>query len=353
MRLILRTALPAIAAVGTLAFTALPASAAGYGGGTVHVVKPGHSIQAAVNAAHPGDTIQLLAGKYAGGILVWKNNITIRGAGGATVLRDTGTNHCTAQTGPAGICVLNPKGRTVRGVTIKNLQVRGFQAFGVVGFGTDRLTVRNVTAINNGEYGITEFQSTRGRFVGNLVSGTTGEAGLYVGDIADAHGTTVADNISVGNALGILVRHAHDVNITGNVFAGNCVGVALVDDGQAGGQGDTAVTGNVIVVNNRTCPASEEAPPLGGSGVVIFGGQRDTVRDNKIVGNRGNPTTSPLAGGVVLAPGATGNPAEHNRVVDNTILRNSPADIVDHSGGTNTIRDNVCRTSQPAGLCHN
>src|SRR5215467_2557662 len=161
MRLIHATGLAAVAATATLVFTAMPASAtSGAPPGTVRVVKPGHSIQAAVNAAHPGDTIKLLAGNYAGGILVRKNDITIRGAGRATILRDTGTNHCTAVAGPSGICVLNPNG-------------------GVVGFQTNRLTVTGVTAVNNDEYGITEFESTHGAFIGNLVIGTTGEAALY------------------------------------------------------------------------------------------------------------------------------------------------------------------------------
>jgi nitrous oxidase accessory protein NosD len=352
MKLIQGAGLAAVTATGVLAFTALPASADGVGHARVLRVAPGHSIQAAVDRAHPGDTIKLAPGNYAGGILISKNNITIRGAGRSTVLHDTGTNHCAAIAGPTGICVVAAGGGTVRGVTIKNLQVRRFGAFGVFGFGTDRLTVTGVAAVNNGEYGITEFASTRGSFIGNVVTGSTGEAGLYVGDTPDAHGTTVADNVSIGNALGVLVRHAHNVNIRDNTFVGNCAGVALVDDGQAGGQGDTRVTGNVIVMNNRACPGSTDAPPLGGSGVIIFGGQRDTVRDNAIIGNRGDPATSPLAGGVVLVRGQLGNAAKHNKVVSNVILRNRPADVIDHSGSTtNVIRNNICRTSQPGGLC--
>ncbi|HKD98498.1 MAG TPA: right-handed parallel beta-helix repeat-containing protein [Micromonosporaceae bacterium] len=353
MRLIHGTGLAAVAATAVLVFAAAPADAAmGTQANTVRVVAPGHSIQAAVNAAHPGDTIKLLAGNYAGGILVKKNGITIRGAGRATILRDTGTNHCTAVAGPSGICVLNPKGGVVDRVTIKNLQVKGFDAFGVVGFQTNRLTVTGVTAVNNDEYGITEFESTRGTFVGNLVIGTTGEAALYVGDIADAHGTTVAGNVAIGNALGILVRHAHDVTVKGNTFVGNCVGVALVNDDQAGGQGDTRVIDNVLAVNNRSCPSSDEAPPLGGSGVVIFGGKNNTIRGNTIVDNRGNPNKSPFAGGVVLVPSEKNSPAKHNTIVDNVILRNSPADIIDNGGGPNTFHDNTCGTSHPAGLCH-
>jgi nitrous oxidase accessory protein NosD len=357
MRLIQRIGLAGITAAAILAFAAMPASA-GTHGGAVRVVEPGQSIQAAIDAAHPGDTIVLKSGDYAGGILISKDNITVRGAGRSTVLRDTGSNNCLAVAGPTGICVTNPAGDTVRGVTIKDLKVRDFGAFGVFGFGTDRLTVTGVAAIDNGEYGITEFESTKGAFIGNYVAGTVGDAGLYVGDVANARGTIVADNVAVGNALGVLVRHAHNVNVTGNTLIGNCVGVALVDDGQAGGQGQTRVVGNVINANNRTCPGEEDegVPPLGGSGVIILGGQHNAVRNNTIIGNQGDPQTSPFAGGVVLAPAASpaATPAEHNIIVFNLIKQNTPADIIDESGSTkNVIKHNTCGTSQPDGLCQN
>ncbi len=347
MKVLQRIGLAGIAAMGVLAFAAAPASASD-GRSKVHVVAPGHSIQAAVNAARPGDTIVLRKGSYAGGILISTNRITIRGAGRQTVLRDTGTNHCLNVAGPTGICVASPGGAIVKSVTITSLTVRGFAGFGVFGFGTDRLTVEHVAAIDNADYGITEFSSTRGAFIGNYVTGSSGEAGLYVGDIANAHGTIVKDNISVANALGILVRHAHNVNVTGNIFAHNCAGVALVDDGQAGGQGDTRVSRNIISDNNATCPADEDHPELGGTGVVILGGERDSIRSNVIVGNRGH---TPFAGGVVLEPGIAGNPAEHNTVIGNVIKNNRPANVIDNSGSTtNIIKNNSCETSKPKAL---
>jgi hypothetical protein len=365
MRSIQRIGLAGVIGASIVAFAAMPASASPHKpasasahkpASAVHVVMPGQSIQAAVDAANPGDTIVLQPGDYAGGILIKKDGITLRGAGRSTVLSDTGDNNCLPVAGPTGICVINPDGAIVHRVTIKDLKVNGFGAFGVFGFGTDRLTVTGVAAIDSGEYGITEFESTKGAFTHNYVAGTVGDAGLYVGDVANARGTIVADNVAVGNALGVLVRHASNVKIEDNKLMGNCVGVALVDDGQAGGQGYTRVTGNVINANNRTCPGEEAegVPPLGGSGVVILGGRHDTIRNNTIVGNQGDPATSPFAGGVVLAPAASpeATPAEHNIVMFNVIKRNSPADVIDESGSTtNIIKHNTCGTSQPAGLC--
>lgn len=343
MRLIPSIGLAGVTVAGAITLGVAPAYA-----GTVHVVAPGQSIQAAVDAAHPGDTIVLRPGNYAGGVLISKDRITIRGAGRSTVVSDTGQNHCLNVAGPSGFCVTSGYG-TVSRVTIEDLKVTGFAGFGVFGAGTDRLTVTGVAAVDNGEYGITEFGSTRGRFVGNYVTGTANDAGIYVGDTPDAHGTVVAHNVSIGNVLGVLVRHAHNVKVVDNIFVGNCVGVGLIDDGQAGGQGDTVVAGNLIKANNRTCAADPDHPPLGGSGVVILGGQRDVVAKNVIVHNQG---TAVWSGGVVLVPGVGGTPAADNKIVHNVIKHNKPADIIDESGSTtNVIRHNICGTSQPAGLC--
>ncbi|GIG63254.1 hypothetical protein Lfu02_76260 [Longispora fulva] len=320
-------------------------------GGDSHIVLPGQSIQAAVDAAHPGDTIQLLPGTYDGGVRVAKPGITIQGADGATVLRPGGTNHCLADAGPSGICVIG-----VHGVTVRALGVEGFDAFGVIGFQTDALHVTAVHAVDNGEYGITEFESTRGEFVGNWVSGTREDAGLYVGDIADAHGTKVVGNHTSGNALGVLVRHAHNVTVSGNFADGNCTGIALVDDGQAGGQGDNRVTANIVTANNRFCPPSPDGvPPLQGAGIILVGGQRNEVSANKVDDNLGGPV--PFPGGILLVPGVTaaggpGAPAAHNLIKANVAHGNLPADLINHSGsGSNVFEANVCGTSQPAGLC--
>lgn len=314
-------------------------------------VAPGQSIQDAVDYAHSGDVIQLRDGVYAGGVVVSRSGITIRGAGRGTLVQSLGANACASQGGtPAGFCVVG-----ANHVTIKALTVQGFDGFGVVGFGTDRLRVEGVWAKDNAEYGITEFSSTRGEFVYNHVTGSSEEAGLYVGDIGDAQGTQVKGNFSSGNALGLLVRHAHHVTVTGNTFVGNCTGVALVDDGQAGGMGDTTVSANQISGNSNVCPPHEEVPPLAGTGVAIVGGVHNTVSFNVVLGNTG---AAPFSGGVVLVRGVPsaanplGTAAAHNDVNHNIVLQNGPADLIDHSGSnTNTFNANICHTSIPGGLC--
>jgi nitrous oxidase accessory protein NosD len=331
------------AAAAAACGTAAPAYAS-----PVTVVPPGASIQEAVDAAPAGSVIQLRAGRYAGGVAVHTDRITIRGTGPGTILTPGDSDNCGPDAAGSGICVTGAPDHPVRGVRIESLMVRGFEAFGVVGMGTDRLQVSRVVASGNGEYGITEFGSTRGSFTHNWVLDNAAEAGLYVGDIADAGGTVVADNHAYGNALGVLVRHAHHVRITGNVLVGNCTGVALVDDGQPGGQGHAWVGDNIIANNNKFCPAHEEVPPLGGSGVVLVGGEHNAVTRNIVINNRGD---QPFSGGVVLEPGVSHVPASGNLVWSNLIRGNGPADIIDHSGGHNWLRGNRCTTSIPDGLC--
>ncbi|GAA1854194.1 right-handed parallel beta-helix repeat-containing protein [Actinomadura bangladeshensis] len=356
MRRTFSASLSTVVVLAGLAALAPASQAAAHGpkGGRIHVVPPGHSIQAAVDRARPGDTIRLKKGYYKGGVLVRKR-LTIRGEGNETILRPGRRDNCARAKAPGmGICVIGSARHPVRGVTIRNLSVQHFKGNGVHGMYTDRLTVMAVLAKKNGEYGIAEFRSTRGRFVWNWTLENDEDAGLYVGDTANARGTEVAWNHSYGNTLGVLVRHAHHVRVHDNEIAGNCTGVALVDDGQPGSEGHNLVWKNKIIKNNRSCEAHEPVPALNGTGVLLAGGEHNTIAKNVVLGNRGG---LPYSGGIVLVPGLAsahrpGRPARYNLIDANVVRRNAPFDLVDRSGSkTNRFRHNACRTSNPRGLC--
>ncbi|XRQ13815.1 right-handed parallel beta-helix repeat-containing protein [Actinomadura welshii] len=336
------------AAVAFAAF--MPAGQASVGA-RIHVVKPGHSIQKAVNKARHGDVIQLKAGRYDGGVLVRKP-LTIRGVGNKTVLRPGRKDHCAKADRPGmGICVVGRAGHPVKDVTVKKLSVRKFKETGVLGVHTDKLTVEHVLAKKNGEYGIAEFNSTRGRFVHNWVERSGEHAGIYVGDVADAKGTLVAGNHASQNAMGLLIRHARNVKVRGNDFVRNCTGIALVDDGQKGGQGNNEIWKNKVSKNNRDCKPYGPVPALNGTGILLFGGDHNVIKKNVVKRNRGK---LPYSGGVVLFRGVPpqNRPARHNLVAANHVLGNKPYDLVDRSGSkTNKFRANKCRTSKPRGLC--
>ena len=83
----------------------LVAAPSAYTSGTT-VVQPGQSIQAAVNSAHPGDTIKLKAGTYSGGIRVTTTGLTSECAGARTKLVPGGTDNCAPDVAGSGICVV-------------------------------------------------------------------------------------------------------------------------------------------------------------------------------------------------------------------------------------------------------
>ena len=340
-----------------------PYAAAASSAATVIVVHPGQSIQAAVNQAQPGDTVLVEPGVYQQAVIIRTDGITLRGSGdfrGGTVIEPPSTppnNLCTSIFGPTGVCIVAKKVSNTGVVrtpvyndTITGLYVSGFPANGVFGYGTYGLTVQRVVAVNDGAYGISRFESTKTLFANDTAIGNS-EAGFYVGDSPNA-ATVVRDDVARGNTLGIFVRHARGVTIVHNRSAGNCQGIIVLDDGQKGGAGNALVQSNSVFRNNKFCPASEEAPPLQGGGIILVGATQTTVSQNSVQGNRGKQFNS---GGIVVVSAAVfhGSDPEFDTIARNTAYGDKPADLRwDGSGSNVSFVGNHCATSMPAGLCH-
>src|SRR4051794_8049398 len=102
---------------------AAPATA----GPTVHVVRPGDSIQRAVDAARPGDTVLLTSGTFRQSVRVTTSGLTLRGMGPRTVLTPaTGRAADACAQAGSGICVEGADGRPVEGTTVASLTLSGF-----------------------------------------------------------------------------------------------------------------------------------------------------------------------------------------------------------------------------------
>jgi nitrous oxidase accessory protein NosD len=88
----------------------LPATAAWAGGSKVRVVKPGESIQAAIDAASPGDTILVKPGTYAEAPVVQTDDLTLKSKGTVLTMPDSADNICTELSGGTviSICALGP-----------------------------------------------------------------------------------------------------------------------------------------------------------------------------------------------------------------------------------------------------
>ncbi|MFE3637696.1 nitrous oxide reductase family maturation protein NosD [Streptomyces cellostaticus] len=328
------------------------------------VVRPGESIQKAVDAAKAGDTVLVLAGTYHGSVTIRTPRVTLRGVGSRTVIEPAAkkavkksakkvTKSCAE--GGNGICVLGTKTKDVKGVTVADLKVTGFSRTGVFGMATDGLTVRRVNAANNGVWGIAEERSVRSLLRDNYAHGN-GDAGVFLANTIqeeagayDAKQTLVSHNRLEGNRIGVTVRRLRNLTVARNYVSGNCAGVFVVGDENRPKAGHLDVTANQVVANNRSCPKTERLPALKGSGIVLTGTEQTRVSRNWVIGNSGK---SPLSGGIVLFKSFVGVAGTDNRVDRNVLSGNSPADLVStETGRTNSFERNSCRASKPAGLC--
>jgi len=323
-----------------------------------HVVNPGESIQAAVDAASPGDTIVVRAGTYSEAVMIHTNGLTLKARGSVTLEPPSSGADCYGAGPHVGICVI-PSSESyyrVRDVTITGFRIVGFGGSGIFGYHTRNLKVSDVVAVNNEAYGVASFDGIGTEFTGNSVTGSH-DAGIYVGDSLDAN-AVVAHNRSWNNALGILVRHSQKVVVSNNASWGNCIGVFLLADGQAGGSGQTAVLNNVVFANNDVCTNFADAgflPVLGGGGIVLAGSQHNVLVQNLVTDNRGD---TQFSGGIVLIATTRANEdgtldeSSNNLVFLNSLRGNRPADLVkDNASSPNFIHANRCLTSEPDGLC--
>jgi hypothetical protein len=351
-----------LVAAGSLTVLFALASLASASSGT-QLVHPGESIQVAVDAASPGDTVIVKEGRYRESVRIEKDGLTLRARGRVTLEPppDGGGGECYLPAHVAGFCIApadldratGSYTMRVRDVTITGFRIVGFDGDGVFGFGTENLKVSDVVAINNSDYGIASFEGKGTRFTRNSASGSQ-DAGIYVGDSPDAN-ALVAHNRSWDNAFGILVRNTDDAFVSHNEVWGNCLGVFLLADQRPGGSARVRVLHNTVSANNRFCPGFEGFPDLSGGGVVLSGSQHDVVFHNRVSDNRGNTLVS---GGIVLITALFANTAgsfdasTHNLVVLNTLRGNEPADLViGEENVPNLIVGNRCRTSIPDGLC--
>ncbi|MFC9291228.1 nitrous oxide reductase family maturation protein NosD [Streptomyces sp. NPDC057052] len=364
------------AAVVGAGLGAAPASA----GHMTHVVHAGQSIQKAVDAAAPGDRVLIAPGTYRESVTVTTPGLTLRGMGRGVVIQPAAAKTAAKATGKTaagstggatgkdaakatatcaaagnGICVVGKKNRRLEDVTLASLTVTGFTRSGVYAVDTDRLTVRKVTAVKNGVWGIAQEASVRGVFRGNTAR-DNGDAGLFLANsitteqgATDTGGTLVERNRLEGNRIGVTVRRLRNLTVAENHVTGNCAGVFVVGDENKPKAGAVTVAANRIVRNNKSCPKTARLDALQGSGVVMTGTEDTLVTQNVIRDNAGK---SPLSGGIVLFKSFVGTTSERNRISGNELSGNLPADLVDQeTAKANTFEANSCQVSRPAGLC--
>jgi parallel beta-helix repeat protein len=318
-------------------------------------VRPGQSIQAAINAAHPGDTIKLKPGTYRENVQIKTNDIQLIGSGaGSTKIEPAATPApvCGATASSVnGICVADADSQgniisKVSGVRISDLSVSGFPGVGIFFLGANGADVHDTLAADNTDYGIAAFVSTNGKYRWNDTP-RNGEAGIYLGDSPEAHSIVQGNTSWANRGFGIFIRDSSFGEVSGNRVFDNCTGIIFLNTGS--GEAHWLAKNNRAVTNNSAaCPGdpAQGEDPLSGIGIAVAGATDITIHQNVALNNQpGGP--SPVSGGIAVAQGAS-----NVTVSNNTAFGNLPTDLVwDGTGTGNQFVGNACATSNPPGLC--
>jgi hypothetical protein len=297
------------------------------------VVGRGESIQAAVDAANPGDTI-LVFGTHRENVAIQTDGLTLRGVG-AVILPPAR---------PAPQTCFDP---TEVGEAVHGVCVIGDVDFdkGEISRYVERVTVRGFTIRNFVGTGLLAVAARDTMFKGNVAQNNTDDG---IGS-ANSIGTRVLSHRVSSSRFGIRVFSALGGRIVGNSLHNNCVGVIALAS-PFGAAGEFRMTGNVVRHNTRPCAADDDFDALSGIGIGLLGATGTTIVGNLI--SRNVPGGETVASGGVVALGSPdGTPLSDNRVRGNVILGNEPDLCWDQTGTGNVFGSNVCQTSDPSGLC--
>jgi len=259
-------------------------------------VRPGESIQAAVDAAAPGDTIVVLPGDY---VEAHEGRAAVRVTKPLKLIARSSTPDRIVRILPGpgqrhGILVEpeNPGDPYIDGLEIKGFTVEGFSNNGIWLRHVRNFTLADNVSIDNLENGIWPTLSANGEVRKNVSYGSLDSA-LWV---EASENVRVIDNELYESPTGLEVTVSNDVHMEGNDVHDNVVGVGLYHPSAAGLPPDDwpsetfrnwTLVDNAVYDNNLPNPVSGglvgELPP--GGGVLVLGVDRVDIRNNRIQNN--------------------------------------------------------------------
>src|ERR671913_1458534 len=327
-----------IVLLATMALTVLVASGvvlgAGIGaaGAQSSVVGPGESIQKAVNAAHPGDTI-VVRGVHREDVVISKDGIKLRGDDAVIEAppRAKADSPCSKTFGPEAICVQGDDnintdeitGPRVSDVSVSGFTIRGFKIKGKGGNDAiviDVYAARNATVVGNRITGNVANGIVAGRSVNTTIaknhvigipSPETDANGIFAGD---SRNTKIVNNVVRSYFFGIDVNKSTNTTIAGNDSIGNSVdGFGVVDSPGTKILSNVARRNEFLGVYVEDSPGtkilSNDISRYGDTGIIIFGPKPANA---KVVGN--NISGGPAGIYVANTKGGSfaGNTIHHN-----------------------------------------
>lgn len=237
------------------------------------------TIQAAVDAADPGDLILIDRGVYRETVSVTTPGLVIRGVDRNQVVIDGEFERFN------GVEVLFADGVAVENITSMNHTVNGFFWTGARGYRGSYLT-----AINNGDYGIYSFDSGDGVFEHSYASGSP-DASYYIGQCNPCD-AVITDSIGEYSGLGYSGTNAStEIYLVNNTFRYNGAGMApnSLDGELLPPSRNVLVAGNLIHDNGYgDFPHKTAQWASQGNGIIIAGTESSVITRNLVLNHPNN-----------------------------------------------------------------
>jgi cytochrome c peroxidase len=239
-------------------------------------VRPGESIQEAVDKAGRNGVVRIYPGTYHENVLVIHHGVTIEGVirNGKRPVLD-GRNLL-----PDAISGLG------NDFTVMNLEIRNYQGNGVVVHKARNVVFRNLILHNTGLYGVYPIECDGVLVEDCKVSGAR-DAGIYVGQ---SRNIVVRRNEAFQNVTGIEIENSVNAIVEDNYVHNNTGGILvfLLPFNPSKVQDRCIVRRNRVINNNTPNFADPEAivsNVLKGTGIMLLAADNTEVYENEIVGN--------------------------------------------------------------------